>query len=619
MRFTIPHAPGLSLRRATGVVLALCVLAGCSTVGLDDVIGGESVGTRLGEVTYTAVMEGVPGEGDISTVARGVLKTFTFQARGVRSVSALQRRADGDIEELQRILNASGYYDARVTTDVSESVPPMVTFRAEPGTRYTIGAFRIAFRKARDTLPQPALLDVAAELPSGVAASGEAIVTAEAKVVTYLHEHGFPHATFVSRKAVADRENATLDVMATFASGPYVTYGDVIVEGDPGVERDYLLGMISWDADAPVAQSELNRVQERMTATGLFKSVSVRLPEHEPGDVVADGAQPVTVRATEAKARSISGSLRYDTDRGPGVRVGWRHRNLFGRAEDLRTELDLSLDEQKISAELTRPRYPSARWTVFEGAELRNTFDDAFDEQAAEAQVGLRTGLEGGWTVSGAIKGSVSATETDVESDTAYLIGLPLTARQVRTNDPLNATTGHKLFLSATPYMGLIDGAPTYFGVVSAGGSYYLPVIGADSLVLAARARAASILSGELDDVPVNQLFFAGGGSSVRGFGFRSISPVALGDETGGRFLAETGLEARIKLTESFGFVTFVDAGLVEEEPFPNFKERLNVGVGGGLRYYSPVGPIRFDLAFPLHRRAGDSLFEFYISLGQAF
>jgi len=393
----------------------------------------------------------------------------------------------------------------------------------------------------------------------------------------------------------------------------------VVIEGDPGVETDYLLDLVSWDPGAPVAQSELNQVQEQLAASGLFKSVSVRLPANEPGSDVADGAQPVTIKATEAKARSVSGSLRFDTDRGPGVRAGWRHRNLFGRAEDLRTELDLSFDEQKLSAELTRPHYPSARWSVFEGAELRNTFDDAFDEQAAEAQVGLRTGLDGGWTVSGAVKGSISATETDVESDTAYLIGLPLTARQVRTNDPLNATRGHKLFLSATPYMGLNDGDPTYFGVTSAGGSYYLSVIGDDALVFATRARVASILSGYLEDVPVNQLFFSGGGSSVRGFGFRSISPVALGDETGGRFLAETGLEARIKVTDSFGFVTFVDAGLVEEEPFPNFKERVNVGVGGGLRYYSPVGPIRFDLAFPLHRRAGDSLFEFYISLGQAF
>ncbi|MDF1720905.1 MAG: autotransporter assembly complex protein TamA [Minwuia sp.] len=597
----------------------MLVAAGCSSVGLDDLLGEDSTVTQLGDVTYTAVIEGVPEDEGIDEVARGVLKTFTLQSRGVRSVSALQRRADEDIEELQRILRASGYYDARVTTDVSDTAPPQVTFRAEPGTRYTIGEFRIAFQKARDTLPKPALLDVAAELPSGSAAAGERIVTAEAKIVTYLQEHGFPHAAFHARTARANRELATLDVTATFASGPYITYGDVVVDGDPGVETDYLLGMINWDPNTPVAQSELNRVQERMASTGLFKSVSVRLPEHEKGSAVADGPQPITVKATEAKPRSISGSLRFDTDRGPGVRAGWRHRNLFGRAEDLRTELDLSLDEQKLSAELSRPRYPSARWTVFEGAELRNTFDDAFDEQAAEAQVGMRTGLENGWTVSGAIKGSVSATETDVESDTAYLIGLPLTARHVRTNDPLNATRGHKLFLSATPYMGLNDGSPTYFGVMSAGGSYYLPVIGEDSLVFATRARLASILSGDLEDVPVNQLFFAGGGSSVRGFGFRSISPVSLGDETGGRFLAETGLEARVKVTDSFGFVTFVDAGLVEEEPFPNFKERVNVGVGAGLRYYSPVGPIRFDLAFPLHRRAGDSLFEFYISLGQAF
>lgn len=607
--------------RILGLCLAFFALAGCETVGLDQITGGEDASqkTRLGDITYTAEIVGLPGDKSLDEIARGVLKTFTLQSRGVRSTAALQRRVDGDIGEFLRILRASGYYDAEVTTEVADGASPSVTFRAEPGALFMIGSYSIAFRKTRPTLPEAAVLDATAEMPSGVVADGESIVASEARIVTYLQEHGFPHAAFDSRVARANSETSTLDITATFRSGPYITYGEVIIEGETGVEQDYLREMITWDRDAPVARSQLNRLQDRMASTGLFKTVSVRLPEHEAGQNVADGAQPVTVKASEARAKSISGSVRYDTDRGPGVRAGWRHRNLFGRAEDLRTELNLSLDEQKLSAELSRPRYPSARWTVFEGAELRNTFDDAFDEQAAEAQVGMRTGLEGGWTVGGAIKGSVSATETDVESDTAYLLGLPLTARQVRTNDPLNATTGHKLFLSATPYFGLNDGSPTYFGSVSAGGSYYLPVIGQDRLVLASRARVSSILSGDLEDVPVNQLLFAGGGSSVRGFGFRSISPVDLGDETGGRFLAETGLEARIKVTDSFGFVTFVDAGVVEEEPFPNFKERVNVGVGGGLRYYSPVGPIRFDLAFPLHRRAGDSLFEFYISLGQAF
>lgn len=607
--------------RILGLCLALLALAGCETVGLDQITGGEEAAqkTRLGDITYTVGIVGLPGDKDLDEVARGVLKTFTLQSRGVRSTAALQRRADGDISELQRILRASGYYDAEVTTEVADGASPSVTFRAEPGALFTIGSYSIAFRKTRPTLPEAAVLDAIAQMPPGVVADGESIVGSEARIVTHLQENGFPHAAFDSRVARANSETSTLDIAATFRSGPYITYGDVIIEGETGIERDYLRGMITWDRDAPVARSQLNQLQDRMAGTGLFKTVSVRLPEYEAGQNVADGAQPVTVKASEAKAKSISGSVRYDSDRGPGVRAGWRHRNLFGRAEDLRTELDLSLDEQKLSAELSRPRYPSARWTVFEGAEVRNTFDDAFDEQAAEVQVGMRTGLEDGWTFSGAIKGSASLTETDIESDTAYLIGLPLTARQVRTNDPLNATTGHKLFLSATPYFGLNDGSPTYFGSVSAGGSYYLPVIGQDSLVLATRARVSSILSGDLEDVPVNQLLFAGGGSSVRGFGFRSISPVSLGAETGGRFLAETGLEARIKVTDSIGFVTFVDVGVVEEEPFPNFKERVNVGVGGGLRYYSPVGPIRFDLAFPLHRRAGDSLFEFYISLGQAF
>lgn len=236
----------------------------------------------------------------------------------------------------------------------------------------------------------------------------------------------------------------------------------------------------------------------------------------------------------------------------------------------------------------------------------------------------LRTGLElaagEGWTLGGSIEGSAAQNDTDFASETAYLIGLPLFAKRDRTDNPLDATTGYRLSLTAGPFIGLNNGTPLHFSVLGGGGSVYVPLIGKNRLVLAMRTRVSSILSRDVDDVPVNQRLFGGGGASVRGFEFQSISPAnGQNDLTGGRFLNENSVELRLRLAEEFGVVGFVDSGIVEEEPFPSFQERMNVGVGGGFRYYSPVGPLRFDLAFPLARRAGDNLFEFYISLGQAF
>lgn len=607
-----------ALLRTCLAAAGLCLLAGCADLGLGEAANGAPQAAP-GSIDYTVSMDGLPPGQDMETVTRGVLRTYTMRDRRVASIAALERRAESDLPELVRILRAAGYYDASAdaTVEASGSATPVARFSVHPGQRYAIGAVAAAFTRDDPGLPGAAILSTTGQLRPGLPAKGDTIVSAEGRVIAWLVDHGWPYAAFSGRRAVAQADRGTIDVTSTFDPGPHVTYGEVRLAGRRDVDDSYIRGLVPFAPGEPVSRSALDDLQARLSATGLFDSVTVRLPP--AGEVGGNGPQPVTIALDSARHRSISGSLRYDTDRGPAVRLGWRHRNLMGSAEDLQTGLDLALDEQRLTAELARPRYPSARWTATEGLELRNTIDDAFDEKLFRVQGGLRTVLDGGWTVGGGIEGLATITESDLESDTAWLAGLPLFARLDRSDDPLDATRGYRLNIGAAPYLGLLDGDPSLFGVTSLAGSAYVPVIGADRLVLAARGRVASILSRNIEDVPLSQLFFAGGGASVRGFGFRSISPRTNGDETGGRFLTEGGVEARLKLFGDFGVVAFADGGLVEEEPFPTFKERLFVGVGGGLRYYSPVGPIRLDIAVPLGPRASDSSFEFYISLGQAF
>jgi translocation and assembly module TamA len=130
----------------------------------------------------------------------------------------------------------------------------------------------------------------------------------------------------------------------------------------------------------------------------------------------------------------------------------------------------------------------------------------------------------------------------------------------------------------------------------------------------------SSITGASLAALPADKRIYAGGGGSIRAYGYQLAGPLDLNNKpTGGKSSLELSLEARIKITDSIGIVPFIDAGSFYRSSVPQLGHRLLYGPGLGFRYYTPFGPIRLDLATPLARRRGDSLVQFYISLGQAF
>jgi translocation and assembly module TamA len=137
--------------------------------------------------------------------------------------------------------------------------------------------------------------------------------------------------------------------------------------------------------------------------------------------------------------------------------------------------------------------------------------------------------------------------------------------------------------------------------------------------VLAARLALGTVQGAAVDEVPPDWRFYAGGGGSVRGFPFQSIGPETASDRpAGGDGLLEASLELRLRFGETWGAVAFVDAGAVAEEGIPALDD-LSVGAGLGLRYHTPIGPVRVDLATPLTASSGDSPVQLYIAIGQAF
>jgi translocation and assembly module TamA len=149
--------------------------------------------------------------------------------------------------------------------------------------------------------------------------------------------------------------------------------------------------------------------------------------------------------------------------------------------------------------------------------------------------------------------------------------------------------------------------------------SGYLPFDADGRTVLAARLHLGSILNGTVAQIPAPQRFFAGGGGSVRGFGFQEVGP-RLADNTpeGGLSLMESSLELRHRLNDRWGLVAFVDAGAVGETQFAGFGDP-SVGAGLGVRYNLGFGPIRVDVATPVTSRRGQAPVQLYVSIGQSF
>jgi translocation and assembly module TamA len=149
----------------------------------------------------------------------------------------------------------------------------------------------------------------------------------------------------------------------------------------------------------------------------------------------------------------------------------------------------------------------------------------------------------------------------------------------------------------------------------------YIALSAAPQLVLALRGSVGALGGVGRDEVPADERFYAGGGGSIRGIGFELAGPLDEDDKPlGGRSVIEGSVELRTRFANDFGVALFLDAGTVDTSSFPSFEERVLFGAGPSFRYFTPVGPIRFDVGFPLNPRKGvDSDYQLYFSIGQSF
>ncbi len=601
-------------------------------------------------MAYVAAIEGMPDE-EMTALAEESLTVFRRRDDGAYSIPLLRRRAENDLEAVQKILRSYGYYNGSAEVVVDEisqerydeldefefglpSVSSLAFWRdrpeepdpdrwayvvitVDPGTQFTLERHDFDFvdPEMNAVVPSPQALGS----PVGGPALAIPILGAEGAAIDLLQNIGFPYAEGLGRDAVADLALATLEVESQLRSGPAAVFGPIAFEGLDEVQESYLRTYVPWQQGEVVDRKLLRRFQESLLATDLFDTLLVQIPpDPPPGE--GPVPLPILVTADERPFRTIGLGGGFATDTGPYVTAEFQHRNLWGENETLSFNVDVGTDEQSGLLAYREPQFLRPGQDLLAGLELARDDNDAFRDKRVTLTGGLQRRLTPHWVVGYGLSFQASQIEQNNLDTEALIGGVPTFAEYDSTDSLLNPTRGLRARFDVAPYAGTLEQDFTKFLTLDSRGSTYWDVLDNDIYILAGRARLGSIIADSLDDVPGNQRLYAGGGGSVRGYALYTVGPIgAGGDPTGGRSVAEASIELRTRLWQDIGGVVFVDAGSVSQEMFPDFEDGAQVGVGFGVRYFSPAGPIRLDIAFPLDRRPIDDAWQLYFSIGQAF
>ena len=607
-------------RPGAALALALALFAGgCSSssdsndgLGLD----ADSTADEAGpQIRYEATIEGVE-DSELHTLLEGVSDTVRLADRPPPSLIRLRRRAEDDRPRLQQALRSRGYYDARIAIALDPSSDPVqVKLQVDPGPEYRFRNVRIDSDPPAPppNLPGPEALKIA----PGEPALSQIILDAENALLAAAKAQGYALAELGQRQAVVDHGADAMDLTLVIKPGPVVHFGDITIDGLVSVKEDAVRRRLPWEPDELMTSKALSEGRQALFDSGLFSSVLFDLGK-EPG---AGGQLPVTVNLNERRMRSIGVGVRYRTDEGIGGNIDWEHRNLFGRGERLTIDLDGSFIGANLSANFRKPDFLIRDQALIADSSLVYADTDAYKSLSAGASAGLERLLAPGMTIAGSLAFRLSRVqERDQNEDESFgLLSLPVLFNWDRSNDLLNPTRGGRLALYNEPFVDVIGNDLT-FDKSQVTYSHYFRVLNDPGVVLAGRASVGTLFGADRDAVPADLRFYAGGGGSVRGFGYQLAGP--LDDDhnpIGGRSLFELSGEVRVRLNETIGVVGFVDAGTNFSSSVPNFSEPLRVGAGPGLRYFSPIGPVRLDIGIPVNKRDSDDSFQLYVSLGQAF
>ena len=558
----------------------------------------------------------------------------SLDADGSQARLAAQARADEEL--LQRMLRTYGYFDNQVIRSVlapegrddGASDRPLVRFEIIPGNRFTVGA--VDTGDLATTGADFDMLRAQYEVFPGDPISIDTIVNERLDLDLALGENGYPFAEVGEPSMLVDHARQEGDVTLPVSPGGKYSFGAIVSDDEDFLSSRHLSRIARFEPGETHNLSDATDLRRAILATGLVGSVSVTPIEAAPPQDGEPGTVDMNVELTRAPLRTIAGSLGYSTEEGVRVAASWEHRNLFPPEGMLRVRGIAGTQEQLLGVTFRKNNF-RRRDRILTVDAFASTLDyDAYDART----VSLVTNYERVSTLlfqkplSWGLGLELVATgerEADANGilgprETFLIAALPVHAQIDTSDDLLDPTKGFRIGGRISPEISDNNGSQSFYVRNQFDASYYQQV--GNNVVIAGRTRVSSIPGASIADIAPSRRIYAGGGGSVRGYGYREIGPRNdLGDPSGGRSAVEFSLEARVQtglMDGAIGVVPFIDAGSVSEDALPGFGN-MKFGAGIGIRYQTNFGPIRLDVAAPLNPGPNDAPVAVYVALGQAF
>ena len=537
------------------------------------------------------------------------------------NAAQIDRRARDDEALVRQLLRAAGHYDGTVTTEVSNTQSEVtVRITIDAGPAYTFSSVTLP---GLDQAGAPAAdLQRDFRIKPGDAADADAVIAAVAAFRSDLGNRGYPFAHVDEPDITVDHDAAKATLALAVTPGPLAHIGRITVSGNRQLFTPAHLGDIArFHTGQTYDAARIDDLRRALIQTGLVSSVVIT-----PVKTANPGIVDIDVKIDRAPPRTIAGELGYGTGEGIRAEASWTHRNLIQPEGAVTFRGVAGTREQSLGGTLRMSNFRGRDQVLTAQAVAAHTNLNAYDAKTLTLGVGIERQsniiFQKKWTWSVGTEYLASDERDTIEATgqprrrTFLVAALPASLAYDGSDDLLNPTRGWRLGGHVSPEVSLQSGTHTYVKL-QLDGSAYQPFVDG-KYVLAGRFRFGSIQGTKRDNIAPSRRFYAGGGGSVRGYGYQDIGPIDVnGDPVGGRSLSEFSIETRVRFG-TFGVVPFLDAGNLHSGSLPKLSG-MRYGAGLGVRYYSSFGPIRVDVGTPLNRRAGDARVAVYVSLGQAF
>lgn len=530
-----------------------------------------------------------------------------------------RRQARRAARNAKEYLNSRGYFAPDILYSVEPGPPPVAQLKVESGPQFKLASVHVDL--GADPIADDALLAIESvrALNPDDSALPVAILAEEAGLVAALKSAGYGEAAALERLVIGDREAGTLDVTFRLAPGPRLRFGTVIYPSGNQTRTAYLDRLVPFASGDLFSPQKLSTYNRRLNATRMYSVASAQLKE-TASSVDANGDQiRDVVLMLEARDRyTFSAGASLSTSEGPGLTSSLTRRNATRRGDTLTGAMTLAALERSFSVDWRIPNVTAFDRTLVFSAKAAREETDAFDREALTASGIFEIRRSSRLTYAFGLASEFTREEDALEQRDQQVLSASAAARIDRSSDPLDPTYGWRADLRIEPAVAIGDRSAQFL-TVNGQVSAYQALDDADRFIFAGRVRNAFVYGTELANLPVSRRFFAGGGGSARGFEYQSVGPEdANGIPIGGRGLLEFSGELRWRRDKPLGFVAFLDGATVSTDQSVRFEE-IRYSAGLGVRYKTPVGPIRFDLATPLDPNPGDDPIQIYVSIGQAF